>query len=100
MFFQGVEGYAIPLAPFHYSLGILIFLGLVKVALDLWRNTLLMTNQEAVAVIATAVSDAANAIKDLAAKVAAGQDVSEQLTTIAGGLEDVVKSAGEPVTQA
>lgn len=125
MFFQGVEGYAIPLAPFHYSFGILIFLGFAKVALDLWRNKLMGDNTTALQALAiaagnlatalkldaTAQTDAANALRDLASKLPA--DTSEQVLAIANtiqdsadstaqnanALEDVVKSVGEPVTQ-
>jgi hypothetical protein len=60
----------------------------------------------AVAVIKIAVGDAANAIKDLADKLAASSSVNpadvetaaNQLTAIAKGLESVVAAAGEPVT--
>ena len=62
----------------------------------------------AVAAITTAVGDASSAIRDLASKLATAsslnpgdvQTAAQQLTAIAAGLEAVVGSVGEPVTQA
>ena len=71
----------------------------VKVVIDAERNKLMADNTSALATITTAVTDASNAIKDLAAKVAAGGnavDISAQLTTLATNLEAAVVAAGEP----
>lgn len=59
------------------------------------------------AAILTAVTDAANAIKDLAAKLSGSSSINPgdvesaaaSLNSIAAGLEAVVVAAGEPVTE-
>ena len=76
-------------------------LALLKLTLDYRRNQLMATNQDAVAVLTTAVNDTVKALQDLATKVgAAPADVSGQITTLAQSLTDAVKAAGEPVTGA
>ena len=62
-----------------------IFLG-IKILIDVWRLKLMADNNSALAAMTTAVTDAAAALKDLAAKVAAGQDVSGPLNTLAANL--------------
>lgn len=62
----------------------------------------------AVTLVVTATTDAASALKDLAAKLGSASSVNPadvesaaaKLTQIAAGLESVVQSVGEPVTQA
>ena len=76
----------------------LIFLVGAKVRLDRRRNHLLMDNNAALERMTTAVGDAAAALRDLASKVAAGQDVSTQLSALADNLEGAVTAAGEPGT--
>lgn len=80
----------------------LVFLGGLKIALDIWRNKLMADNNTALAAITTAVTDASNAIKDLASKVntTPPADISAQLTTLAENLEAAVTAAGEPTTPA
>lgn len=122
---SGVEGYVVRLEV-NQALGILIFLGMLKIAADIWRNKLMGDNSAALQVLATAAgnlatalkldataqTDAANALRDLASKLPA--DISEQVLAIAktiqdsadsttqgaNALEDVVRSVGEPTTQA
>lgn len=55
-------------------------------------------NNSALGQITVAVGDAVKALQDLAAKAAAGQDVSGPLTTLATTLQSAVSAAGEPVT--
>lgn len=81
-----------------YELAILNFLGLIKLALDQRRNTLLMDNNAALQQITTAVTDATAAMKDLASKAAAGEDISGPLSTLAANLEAAVAGVGEPTT--
>jgi len=59
-------------------------------------NRIAMGNLEALQAMKQAVTDAANAIKDLAAKSAGGQDISTELTGLAANLESAVSGAGEP----
>ena len=74
----------------------IIFLGLLKIALDIWRNKLLMDNNAALAAMQQAVLDATAAMKDLAAKAAAGEDISTPLSSLATNLEAAVTASGEP----
>lgn len=74
---------------------VLIYLAFEKIRLDERRNTLL-SNLDSLNEIKQAVRDAANALKDLAAKSAGGQDISAELSATATALEAAVTASGEP----
>ena len=78
-----------------------IFLLVIVIIFQLWGLIQMSANDTALTLLTTAVTDATNALKDLAAKVAAApSDISGPLTTLANGLEAAVAAAGEPVTSA
>lgn len=76
------------------SLGILVFLGIIKIAVDIWRNKLLMDNRTALQALKDEIANrVVPALQDLAKKVAAGQDVSQDMTDLATSLDAAVTTA-------
>lgn len=55
-----------------------------------------MSNTDALNAMTAAVTDAVAALRDLAAKAAAGQDISAPLSALASNLESAVTASGEP----
>lgn len=74
-------------------------LALLVIALSIYRlGDKIMDNNTALTRISTAVTDAVAALRDLASKAAAGQDISAPLSSLADTLEAGVTGAGEPGT--
>lgn len=76
------------------SLGILVFLGILKIAVDIWRNKLLMDNRTALQALKDEITnEVVPVLEDLAAKVAAGQDVSQGMLDLASSLKTAAETA-------